>query len=79
MNWLRTDIAVEQRIQNSELISLLHSHFHAIGQAALACNDNGCSIGDATEQLVCIAEALAEVYFDVAHLAVLIYVYEALA
>ena len=57
---------------------LFHSHFNAIGQAALACNDYGSSVSNAAQEFVCIAEALAELYSHVIHLTVIVYVYEAL-
>ena len=69
----------ESKIQHSELISLLYSHFCAISQAGLTSNNYGCTIGHTTEQLVSIIETLAEFYLHVVHLTIIIEVYEALA
>ena len=58
---------------------LFHSHFNAIGQAALACYYYGSTVGYTTQQLVGVAEALAQLYLHVVYLAVVIYIYKALA
>ena len=69
----------EIRIQHTELISLLHSHFHAVGQAALACNNHSCTIGYTTQQFVSIVKTLAKLYFYIAYLSIVVKVYETFA